>query len=160
MADKVKIQNRAMRGQKLSLRYTRDRDGRPVMVECDDEGCIEVPEDEAKFLLGTPGWSNPSKRKAPRPPQPSAPTRARTVQEGPQNAPPPKPDSAPSEGEELDVEAQIEGLRTKADAIKFASTWRAEGYEIPELDADTMKLREMKEALGAALLEDEGEGEG
>lgn len=158
---KVTIQNRVMAGQKLALRYTRDRDGKPITVECDSRGCIEVSEDEAKFLARTPGWNRVG-QKDPRPPvapsAPSKPSRSRTVREGPQNAPledPKKAEGAEGaeakEGEKDDDEPDVDGLRTKADAIKLASKWRKKGYEIPELDADTQKLSEMKEVLSEAL---------
>jgi hypothetical protein len=168
------VMNPAMRGQLLALRYTRDRNGVSIQVQCDDRGCVEVPEEEAAFLLETPGWRTPPKKgrsptSAPRrsPPKPSA---AATVKDGPQNAPPP-PKKAPAEpteedsagadeeesGDEPSLDDVIE-LRTKAAATAYAKKFREAGYEVPELDQDS-KLSEMKDVLVEALFDDDEEGD-
>lgn len=166
--EKITIQNRVMGNQELALRYTRDENGRPIRVRCDARGCVEVSKREADFLSRTPGWNvvRPKDARPPLPPAAEPPrSRVRTIHEGPQNAPMPNPNdeekaSEKGEGEENAEESaeeapDIDGLRTKADAVKLASKWRAKGYEIPELDPDSQKLSEMKEILAEALLEDE-----
>ncbi len=178
-----RIQNTALAGKKLTLRHTRDARGRAVMVQGDDEGVFEMPDADADFLLGTPGWKSAERKARALPPAPPAqPETLRTaVQTGPKKpplAPPaptgavtaPKPPPGPPEGSEgssssgegggedsePDVEALIDGLRTKIEAQQFADAWRAKGYEIPELN-DDMLLRDMKEKLAEALLVDDEE---
>lgn len=82
-----KIQNLKLAGQKL--RYQK----RPDSVEMseavgDAEGTFELPDDVADKLLGTPGWSAPTKR---------APRKAKTR---PQTPPKPETPQDPEEGSE------------------------------------------------------------
>lgn len=153
----MKIQNLAMKGELLGLRYTHDENGRPVQVRGDGDGVFDVPEKDGQLLLGTPNWHRPRKTSR-------ALTRPEPVRPVP--APEPEPEPASSgeepggeEPEESEEGPDIDGLRTKADALKLAEVWRGKGFDIPELDADTMKLGEMKEALAEAIYADEDEVE-
>jgi len=152
----MKIQNHSLKGATIGLRYTRDDNGRPVPCVGDALGVFEMGDRDAKMLLETPGWRLPGK--SPAAPKPKAPTLAATVANGPVESPPPSsPPAAPEEPEE--EAPDIAGLRTKAAAQAMAAEWREKGYDIPVLDADTMKLSEMKEALSSALFVEEDEPE-
>ena len=52
----MKIQNIAMAGATLSLRYTRDENGVSVQVVGDAAGIFEMGDKDAEFLLSTKGW--------------------------------------------------------------------------------------------------------
>lgn len=136
----MKIQNTALAGATLGLRYGRDSDGRPVAVKGDENGVFEMPEKDAEFLLQTEGWRIPR--------------LAKSLPEAPAPAPEPEPvpaalqdpPAADADDEDLDDEEEIpdvDGLRTKAAAMEMA-----EQYGV-ELDSD-MRLSDMK-----AKLEDE-----
>ena len=120
----MRIQNQALAGAKLSLRYSRDpKDPSiPLFATGDAMGCFDVPEADAELLLATPGWRTPKAT-----PEASV--------EAPKAAPAPKaalkvaePEAAPEEpeeGEEPEDEAAekaaaVAAIRTKADAFKVA----------------------------------------
>jgi hypothetical protein len=117
-----KIQNEAMRNQRLRYKPYIDSN-RMQEAQCDDLGIVELPEDVADELLGTPGWHPPVKRdpgrrvaprrRAPRPRKPepdpepvSEPEEPQKAQEGEET-----PDSEESEGETEteEVEEETEG---------------------------------------------------
>lgn len=146
------VMNPTMRGTSLALRYTRDRDGVSIQVQCDDRGCVEVPEEEAVFLLSTPGWRSPAKQS--RLPT-SAPPEPSPVEKAP-SKPPALPEGSGGDDEEKSEPSidDITALRTKAAATAYATRWCEAGYEIPELDQD-FKLSEMKDVLVDALFDDD-----
>lgn len=170
-----KILNPRLAGEELTLRFTKDKRGRPVRVRGDGEGYFDVPDEDAEFLCSTPGWSPAVERKPRALPEadeaPPAPTLRQTVQAGPPKpklAPPapgtakapeppapPEPPSAPEDDDAGDVvAAEIEALVKKDDAREMRARFVEAGYEIPEFD-DDMLLRDMKASLELALLADE-----
>lgn len=52
-----RIQNRALAGCSLAMRYTRDESGIPLQAKGDAEGVFELPDKEADMLLSTNGWT-------------------------------------------------------------------------------------------------------
>lgn len=52
----MKIQNPAMAGQALTLRFARDDNGNPVTATGDAKGVFDLPQKDAEFLVSTPGW--------------------------------------------------------------------------------------------------------
>lgn len=93
----MKIQNPNMAGMSLGLRHARDKAGNPVSARGDDAGIFDVPEKDAKMLLGTVGWSRPKK--------------ARPLAAAPAAAPAPEPvevevpPEPAGEEEELDLDS-------------------------------------------------------
>ena len=136
----MKIQNKNLAGQSLTLRFTRDADDRRVVLTGDAQGVFDLagchPKDQ-QLLSGSAGW--------------------RTVKSAskPTEAPAPQAPPAPPSEPEDDEIPDIAGLRSKKDALALAAEYREKGYGIPELDPDTMKLSEMKEALESALFIEE-----
>lgn len=153
------VQNRALKGQVLALRYTRDRDGRPVQVKGDAEGVFDLPKAEATLLCQTPGWAPVAKGKAPVAPvvpeTPQGPPVVAEAPESPSEAPesPPEELEDPPEAEESQEGPDIDGIRTKAQVVRIAEEWRARGYDIPELDTKA-PLVELKATLTSALYGD------
>lgn len=123
----MKIQNPNMASQSLSLRYTRDDEGRSVLCTGDSQGVFDVSERDARFLLGTKGW--------------------REVQT-PSKQAPPLDDVGDDQADGDQAAADIEGLRTKAAAMEMAAQY---GITLDE----EMKLSEMKEKLEAELFEED-----
>lgn len=128
----------------------RMRDGR--MVQTDGDGVLDgISEQEAAFLGATPGWKvagpigevrteapAPVARKpAPKPPEPP-PAEPEPVAAAKPVEPEKEPEEEPEEGPDID------GLRTKAEALKIAADY---GVALTE----DMKLSEMKAQLNAAL---------
>lgn len=161
----MRIQNKNMANTPMTLRFT-SQDGDRVVVKGDEHGVFDVPEKEAKFLIGTPGWTplrEASELEEPAPPaKPDAPPSApkpvgfKPAPPGPAKpaekpaVAPEKPAEKPAVAEDLAVaalRAEVTGLRSKADALAFA-----ELHEIEGLDAE-MKLSEMKEKIEAELFE-------
>jgi hypothetical protein len=171
----MQIQNPKLAGEKLTLRYATDDDGNRRVVQGDSEGRFEVSERDGTFLLSTPGWrplrapakldgddpapSSPPSPAPPaaakpalKPPAPAAPRLSAPTKPVAKEPPPPPAVKEPAKAEPSEgdlVAAEIEGLRSKADAMAFA-----ELHSIAGLTED-MKLSEMKERLTAELLEDE-----
>jgi len=52
----MKIQNTALCSQALTLRFARTGEGNHVLVQGDASGVFDMPDKDAEFLLGTPGW--------------------------------------------------------------------------------------------------------
>ncbi len=146
----MKIQNPNLAGQMLCLRYDRDEDGRSKQVEGDAEGVFDVPKRDADFLLETPGWDNPAKKAAER--KEIAKRAPAPLPEPAKAKPEPEPEAEAEAEEESEEGPDVDGLRTKADAMELAVKWRAKNYDIPKLDED-MKLSEMKTILNTAIYE-------
>lgn len=155
----MKLWNPNMKGAVLSLRYTRDENGRPIQVQGDAEGVFDLPDRDAEFLKETSGWYLPKAPKSAKPipvaveaPKPEAPK-----EEAPEAKADSLPIDDPEDHSEVDDEGpDIDAIRTKVEAIAIADKWRGKGYDIPEFD-DSMKLSEMKEYLVLGLYGDEDE---
>ncbi|GAG46391.1 unnamed protein product, partial [marine sediment metagenome] len=99
----MKIQNAALAGLGLSLRYTRDPDsGVSVVVIGDDRGVFDVPDKDGEFLCGTPGWKAVRAARA----VSSAPAAAPAAPAPPPAAP--EPPAPAEEPEEPDTEEEDE----------------------------------------------------
>lgn len=162
----MRIQNKNLAGAEMTLRFTHDQDGNRVKVRADDRGIFEMPERDAQQLLQTPGWApireaSLLESEPELPPVPAAstpkPAGLRPAAPGPA-APPIPPPTVPTAraaavvedaeaAEASALKAEVEGLRSKADALAFA-----ELHEVTGLTAE-MKLSEMKELLTSALFE-------
>lgn len=169
----MKLKNHAMKNASLSLRYTRDEDGKPIVVAGDADGVFDLSSANAKdaeFLQKCAGWAvvaEPPKKKAKHPaPLPKAPP------------PPAEPVSVVSDTDEIDTDEikavtpdadtlpappspeadpqkwkeEIAMLSSKRSALKLAERLRSYGCEVPELDTGK-RLSELRMQLLAAVEE-------
>lgn len=114
-----KIMNKNMAGQ--TMRYRSG--GEMKDATCDDNGCVELPEDFAQKLLQTPGWSEPvvrAPRKAPR--RPVEPPKPQEVSE----------DASDEEEAEEGAEGEAEGEEVPP----------YEEWDYPDLKAEAKKRQE------------------
>lgn len=165
----MRIQNKNLGETEITLRFTH-HDGERVRIRGDARGIFDMPARDAEFLLTTPGWSPvreatsldpaepPAVRKPENPPAVRKPENLKPSAPGappvaPPSAPAPVAPAAPSDAAESKAEAakiaalkaEVDSLRSKADALAFA-----ELHEIKGVEAE-MKLSEMKEKITAEL---------
>jgi hypothetical protein len=126
----ARIQNKNLPWTQLRLRSGR-------VVQTDGDGVIDnLSDEEANALGSTPGW------------RPAGSIGAVTTKAAPAPVPaPPAPVPAPVAESAEEVGPDIDGLKSKADALALA---KAHGVEITE----SMKLAEMKAALNKAIYGD------
>lgn len=160
----MRIQNKNLASSAITLRYTSHK-GERVSVKGDERGIFDVPQEDAEFLLTTPGWTavreatalepvppvKPEPPAAPKPPfkpaAPGAPVPAAAKPAEPPAQPPPPPAASSAEDSAAEAVAkEIDSLRSKADALAFAELHGIEGLN------SEMKLSEMKEKLTSELL--------
>lgn len=121
-------------GTTVQLPFARVEGGGKAVATSDAEGVFDVPDRDGAWLCETSGF------------KPVRSARPLPAPEPPAEEPPPAEPEPEEEAAEPEEEAapDVEGLRTKAEALALA-----EEYGV-ELDPD-MLLRDMKEALAAAL---------
>jgi hypothetical protein len=146
----ARIQNKNLPWTQLRLRSGK-------VVQTDGDGVLsDISDEDAKMLGATPGWRVAGaigevrsdgiatvSRRAPVPPKvEEEPPAAKVEPKAPES-----PEQAASETEESE-EAEgpdIDGLRSKAEALRIAEEYGVEGL------TEDMKLADMKAKLNAAL---------
>jgi hypothetical protein len=132
----MRIKNPALAGARLIPRFSAEA------VTGDATGVFDLPEEDATFLLNTPGWAVVDEEQPP-PPEPE-PEPTPEPEEAPQRTPAAIP--GPEE-----LAERIEALGRKRDALTLATEMREWGYDVPEDLSEDDRLRDMVEYLRLSL---------